>query len=87
MVDAFSFAVSLGVVCGGEGEFITKEFSKFFGECRGELWSSVGDDFVIKTKSFEDFLREKSSYSRGVDGFLGGAANYPLSKAMVDHDQ
>ena len=51
------------VVCSGEGEFITKEFSKFFGEGRGKLWSSVRDDFVIETKSFENFFREKGSYS------------------------
>ena len=56
LVDAFCFAVSLGVVRGGEGKFVAKEFSKFFGEGRGELWSSVGDDFVVETESFEDFF-------------------------------
>ena len=63
LVDALSFAVSLGVVCGGEGKFIAEEFSEFFGEGRGKLWSSVGDDFVIETKSFEDLFREESCYS------------------------
>ena len=32
LVDSFCFAVSLGVVRGGEGKFIAKELSKFFGK-------------------------------------------------------
>ena len=32
LVDAFSFAISLRMVSGGEGEFIAKEFSQFLGE-------------------------------------------------------
>ena len=32
LVDTLSFAVSLGVVRGGEGEFIAEEFSQFFGK-------------------------------------------------------
>ena len=34
-----------------------------------------------------DFVEKKSSYSLGSDSFLSGAENYPLCKAMVDHDQ
>ena len=34
-----------------------------------------------------DFVEKEGSYSLGSDGFLSGAENYPLSKAMVDHDQ
>ena len=32
-------------------------------------------------------MEEKRSYSLGSDGFFSWAKDYPLSKAMVDHDQ
>ena len=51
------------------------------------MWSAIRDDFIVETKSFECFREEQGSNSRGVDGFLGRAENYPLSKPMVDHDQ
>ena len=35
----------------------------------------------------DDFVEEKRSDSLSGDGFLGWAKDYPLSKAMVDHDQ
>ena len=33
------------------------------------------------------FVKEKGSYPFGSDGFLSGAENYLLHKAMVNHDQ
>ena len=32
-------------------------------------------------------MEKEGSYPFCGDGFLSGAENYPLSKAMVDHDQ
>jgi hypothetical protein len=58
LVQMFSLSISLRVVCCGEGDFIVKESSKFFGEFRGELGTSIRDDFVVKTKSQENFLEE-----------------------------
>ena len=51
------------------------------------MWSMIGDDFVIEAKSFEYFGEEQGGDSGSIDGFLGRAENYPLSKPMVDHDQ
>ena len=51
----FGFPIGLRVVGSGEGEFITEESAQFLGEGGGKLWSSIRDDLVIKTKSFEDF--------------------------------
>ena len=34
-----------------------------------------------------DFVEKEGSYPLSGDGFLCGAENYPLRKAMVDHDQ
>ena len=31
-------------------------------------------------------MEEESSYPLGDDGFLSGAENYPICKAMVDHN-
>ena len=75
------------MVRGGEGEVIVEEFPKLSGEGGGELWASIGDDFVIEPKAEVDFMEKESGYSLGGDRFLGGAENYPLCKAMVDHDQ
>ena len=41
LVNMFSFPVSLRVIGGGEGKFITKEFSQFFSESGDELWSLI----------------------------------------------
>ena len=32
-------------------------------------------------------MEKESCYSLGGDGFLCGAKNYPLCKAMIDYDQ
>ena len=55
LVHTFGFPISLRVVGSGESKFITEEFAQFFGEGGGELWSSIRDDFVIETESFENF--------------------------------
>ena len=55
LVYMFGFPISLGVIGSGEGEFISEEFSQFFSESGGELWSSTRDDLIIETKSFADF--------------------------------
>ena len=47
LVDTFCFTVRLGVIGGGQGEVIVQEFSKLLGKGRGELWATVGDDFVV----------------------------------------
>ena len=87
LVNMLGFAIGLGVVCGGKGEVIVKEFAKFFGKDGGELGTSVRDNFVIKSEAQVDFVEEKGSYPFSSDHFLSGAEDYPLCKAMVDHDQ
>ena len=52
-----------------------------------ELGAMIGDDFVKKSKTEEDFVEKEGGDSFGGDGFLGRAKNYPLSKSMVYHDQ
>jgi len=47
----------------------------------------IRDDLVVESIAEEDFVEEKGGDSFGGDGFLSRAENYPLSKAMVYHDQ
>ena len=51
------------------------------------MGAAIGDDFIKKSKTEEDFVEKEGGNSLSGDGFLGGAKNHPLSKAMVDHDQ
>ena len=83
LVHMFGFPVSLRMIGGGKGKFITKEFAQFFSKSAGELWSLIRDDLIIETASFEHFREEQGGDSGSVDGFLGRAENYPLSKPMV----
>ena len=87
LVDMFCFTVGLGVIGGGEGEVIVEELSELFDEGRSELWTTIRDDFVVEPKTEVYFVEEKGSYPFGSDGFLDRAENYPLRKAMVDHNQ
>ena len=51
------------------------------------MWATIGDDLVIEPKMEVHFVKEEGSHPFSGDCFLSGAENYPLCKAMVDHDQ
>ena len=51
------------------------------------MWSTIRDDLIIETKSFEYFGEEQGSDPSGVNDFLSRTENYPLSKPMVNHNQ
>ena len=87
MVDTFGFSVGLRVIGGGKGKIIVENSSKFSSKCGGELWTTVRDNLVVESVAKEDFVEEKGGDPFGGDSFLSGAENYPLSKAMVYHDQ
>ena len=46
----------------------------------------IRDDFIVESKVEVDFEEEGGNTFSG-DRLLGRAENYPLCKAMVDHDQ
>jgi len=75
------------VIGGGKGKIIVENSSKFSSKCGGELWTTVRDNLVVESVAKEDFVEEKGGDPFGGDSFLSGAENYPLSKAMVYHDQ
>ena len=87
LVDTFCLALRLWVVGGGEGEIVVEEFTKLFGEDGGELCTTIRDNLVIEPEAKVYFVKEKGCYPFSGYGFFCGAENYPLHKAMVDHDQ
>ena len=87
LVDMFSPTVILEVISSTEEEVIVEELSKFLGEGRGELSTTIRDDFVIKSKAEVDFVEKKSHEPLGGDSFLDGAENYLCCKTMVNHNQ
>ena len=42
---------------------------------------------VMQTESFEDMREKEFGYSHGIDRFGTRDNDYPLHKAMVNHDQ
>ena len=87
LVNVFHFTVGLWIVGSGKGEVIVEEFAKLLGKGGGELWAAIRDDLVIEPKTEIDFVEKEGSYPLGSDGFLCEAENYPLHKAMVNHNQ
>ena len=87
LVDMFCFAIRLGVVGGGEEKVVVEDFTELLSEGRGKLWTMIRDDFLVKPKVEVDLVEKEGSYSLSGDGFLDGAENYPLCKAMVNHNQ
>ena len=87
LVDLFCFAIRLELIGSGEGEVVVEELSKLLDKGRCKLWTSIRDDLIIQPKAQVNFVEKESSYLLHSDGFLNGAENYPLCKAMIDHDQ
>ena len=87
LVDSFGFAINLRVVGCGEGNVIFQEVCELSCEGRGKLGSSVRDDSVMKAESRENVFEKDLGNVHGRGHFVAGAENYPLQKAMVDHDQ
>jgi len=58
LIQMLSLSIGLRVVGCGESDFIVEESSEFFSKFRGKLGISIRDDFVVKTKSQENFLEK-----------------------------
>ena len=86
LVNTFHFAIRLCVVGSGEGEVVVEEFAKLLGEGGHELWSTIRDNFIVESKMQVDFVEKETGYPFSSDCFLSRAENYPLHKAMVNHD-
>ena len=69
-----------------KGNIILQKVGEFSCEGRGELWSSIGDYLGMETELRENIGEKELGNSFGINVFCAGAINYPLCKAMVDHD-
>ena len=87
LIGSFGLSIGLRVVGGGKFDVIFQETSKLSCECRGELGTTIRDNGVMETKSFEYIVKKELGDPGYVNGFVTRGKNYPLSKTMVDHDQ
>ena len=53
LVGVFGLSVSLGMIGGGEANVVMEEPGKFSGKGGGELRSSIRDQGVMETETFE----------------------------------
>ena len=86
LIGSFSLSVGLRVVGGGKSYVVVEETCKFPCEGRSELRTMIRDEGVVKTEVFEYEVKKQLGNPCSVNGLLTRCKNYPLSKAMVDHD-
>jgi len=79
-------SIGLQMISGRGCNGVIKEFGKSFREFGDELRALVRDNLVIESKSAVNVLEEKFCYALRGDGFQARSNNYPLHKAVVDHD-
>jgi hypothetical protein len=86
LIEVFGLSIGLQVISGRRCNGVIKEFSKSFREFGDELRASVGDDLIVEPESAVNVFEEKFCYALRGDGFQARSNNYPLHKAVVDHD-
>ena len=59
LVGWFGLSISLRMVCGRKSNIIFEDPGKFFSERRSELWSSVRDESIMKSKVFEHMVEKE----------------------------
>ena len=87
LIGLFGLPIGLRVVGGGKFDVVFQETGKLSCECRGELGTTIRDNGVMKTKTFEYVVKKELGDSGCINGFATRSKNYPLSKTMVDHNQ
>ena len=86
LIGSFHLSICLRVICSGEFDIVVEEPCQFSGKCRHELRTSIGYQGVMETEAFEYVVEEMFGHSGHIYGFRARDENYPLHKAMVDHD-
>lgn len=86
LISSLGLSIGLGVICGREANIVSKDVSEFPSKGRGKLWASIGDNGVMKSEVFEYKVEKELSYSIGINSFKARSKDYPLCKAMVNHD-
>jgi hypothetical protein len=86
LIEAFGLSIGLRVIGDRQCNGVVKEFGKGSREFGNELGVAIRNDLIIKSKSLINMLEEKFGYSFQGNHFQAWNNNYPLHKAMVDHD-
>ena len=68
LIGSFGLSISLRMVRSGESDVIFEDSGKFFGECRGELGSSVRNEDVVKSEAFEYMVEKELGNTICIDG-------------------
>ena len=69
LIGSFGLSVSLRMVCGRKSNVIFEDPGKFFSERRGELWSSVRDESIVKSEVFEYMVEKELGNTVRVNSF------------------
>ena len=59
LIGSFGLSVSLRMVCSRKSNIIFEDPGKFLSERRSELWSSVRDESIMKSKAFEHMVEKE----------------------------
>ena len=86
LIGSFGLSICLGVVGRGELNVVFKDTGKFTSEGQGKLRTSVRDDGVVQAEMFEYIVKKELGNSVHVNHLGTRGKNYPLCKAMVNHD-
>ena len=68
LIGLFSLSVSLGVIGSGQADVIFKDSSEFSGEGRCELWATIRDEDIMKSKVFEYVVKKELGDSVRING-------------------
>ena len=59
LIGSFGLSVGLRMVRGRKSNIIFEDSGKFLSERRSELWSSVRDESIVKSKVFEYVVKKE----------------------------
>ena len=67
LISSFGLSIGLRVVGGRESNVVFEDSSKFLGERRSKLRSSVRDKSIVKSKAFEHMVKKELGNTVRVD--------------------
>ena len=86
LIGSLGLTISLRMIGSGEANIIFEKASEFLGKGGGELWAPVRDESVMQSKPFEDKVEKQLGDSCGINSLRARGKDYPLRKAMVNHN-
>ena len=69
LIGSFGLSVGLRVVSSRKSNIVFEDSGKFLSERRSELWSSVGNEGVVKSEAFEYMIKKELGNTIRIDSF------------------